>query len=224
MNIPGSTQDYVFDEFSRYHDARYSRFSRLVRSTFDEAVNQFDAGSIDLLHIDGLHTYEAVKHDFETWHGKLSPRAVVLFHNISAQGSQVEVWRLWNELKAIYPHFEFTHCHGLGVLGVGPHVGRSLHRLFDLAKHDAEGSRVVCAFFERLGAGLVERSWWNVLRAYARRKRTSSQAYREASRGNTRRADNASKNSREPFRRVCRTRATHRGSGDGVSCAAGGSR
>ena len=45
----------VFDHLRRYHDSQYSSFSKLVRSTFDEAVDQFNDESIDLLHIDSRH-------------------------------------------------------------------------------------------------------------------------------------------------------------------------
>src|SRR5216683_4668705 len=37
----------VFEEVRRYHDRRYSSFSSLVRSTFDEAVRHFAPGTID---------------------------------------------------------------------------------------------------------------------------------------------------------------------------------
>src|SRR5262249_20021152 len=62
----------VYEELCQYHDARYAAFSRLVRSTFDEAVAHFPEDSVDLLHIDGYHVYDTVRHDFETWLPKMS--------------------------------------------------------------------------------------------------------------------------------------------------------
>ena len=50
-----------------HHDPLYGSFSEMVRSTFDGGLNYFADGSVDLLHIDGFHSYEAVRHDFEMW-------------------------------------------------------------------------------------------------------------------------------------------------------------
>ena len=109
----------VFREFQEYHDPRYHGFSRLIRSTFDEALGQFGEGTIDLLHIDGCHTYDAVRDDYESWRPKLSDRGIVLFHDINVRERDFGVWRLWDEVRAVHPSFAFLHCHGLGVLGVG---------------------------------------------------------------------------------------------------------
>src|SRR5918993_2647958 len=55
----GVFDDSVFHEWSEYHGRRFSTFSSLIRATFDEALEHFPAASIDLLHIDGYHTYAA---------------------------------------------------------------------------------------------------------------------------------------------------------------------
>jgi glycosyltransferase involved in cell wall biosynthesis len=115
----GEYGNEVFDELRGFHDARFGRFSTLLRCTFDEALDKIADRSVDLLHIDGLHTYDAVRHDFESWLPKLSDRAVVLLHDTNERGGDFGVWRLWGELSRQYPSFEFLHGHGLGVLAVG---------------------------------------------------------------------------------------------------------
>ena len=102
-----------------YHDPHYGKFSTLIQSDFDAAVAGFADGSIDLLHIDGCHTYDAVRHDYQTWKPKLSERAVVLFHDTQMRELDFGVWRFWAEISRDRPHFEFHHANGLGVLGAG---------------------------------------------------------------------------------------------------------
>ncbi len=115
----GTYDESVLAELRSFHDSHYPAFSNLIQSTFDDAVGYFGDGTIDLLHIDGLHFYDDVAHDFETWKPKLSSRAVVLFHDISERQNGFGVWQLWEELCLGYPNFTFIHGHGLGVLAVG---------------------------------------------------------------------------------------------------------
>ena len=115
----GFYDEGIFELIKAAHDPFYSTFSSLMRMTFDEAVEKFEDHTIDLLHIDGLHTYEAVKHDFETWFPKLSNNAVVLFHDINVFRDDFGAHWFWYETNKYYPHFSFTHCNGLGVLLVG---------------------------------------------------------------------------------------------------------
>jgi O-antigen biosynthesis protein len=108
----------VYANFSRFHE-RYRAFSSLLRMEFGAAAETFDNARIDLLHIDGEHSYEAVRRDFETWLPKLSDRGIVLFHDTNVRGRGFGVWRIWSELSRQWPSFEFLHCSGLGVLAVG---------------------------------------------------------------------------------------------------------
>ena len=110
---------HVLADLRSHHDALYGDFSRLFQCSFDDALSTFNDASIDLLHIDGLHTYEAVRHDFESWFPKLSAHGVVLFHDIAVHEDDFGAWRYWAEIKERYPSFEVQYGCGLGVLAVG---------------------------------------------------------------------------------------------------------
>ncbi len=118
----GTYGEEVYTSLKAFHDARYSAFSTLLRTSFDDACARFAAGSIDLLHIDGLHNFEAVSHDWLQWREKLSDAAVVLFHDTNVRDPGFGVWRLWAQLRGRYPSFEFLHGCGLGVLLVGERI------------------------------------------------------------------------------------------------------
>jgi hypothetical protein len=124
----GDSQAGFYDETVyaavKLTNRKYESFSTLLRTKFDEANEYFDDGSIDLLHIDGLHTYQAVKHDFETWLPKMSKNGVVLFHDTNVHRKDFGVHRLWEELSRTHTTLELMHSNGLGILDLSAESNR----------------------------------------------------------------------------------------------------
>lgn len=112
----GTYNDNIYQKLHGYVSIEYS-YLTLLRMTFDQALATFSDESIDILHIDGLHTYNAVKHDFTTWLPKVKKTGIILFHDTQVQNKDFGVFRFWEELKQQYHNvYNFPHSHGLGVL------------------------------------------------------------------------------------------------------------
>jgi len=176
----GTYGEEVFNQVTRHNQGHYAGFSTLIRSSFDAAVHHFEDGSIDLLHIDGLHTYDAVRHDFESWLPKLSDRAVVLFHDTNVKNSNFGVGRYFHELSREYPSFEFYHSHGLGVLGVGSQQGDALSQLFS-AWHNPFTTQSFHNIFSRLGQSCDDILMAQANRALIDEQQRTLDSYRKAS-------------------------------------------
>jgi hypothetical protein len=130
-----------------------------VRKDFNEACAQFEEKSVDLLHIDGTHTYEAVSNDFHTWLPKMSDRGVVLFHDVNVNventgpaSAKFGVRKFFDSVKDRYPHLEFDHCWGLGMLVVGREAPAAVMDLVEAAR-----SPRLAAYFGGKGAEVSRR-------------------------------------------------------------------
>lgn len=147
----GFYDDSIYQSVVARNERSYGDFSTLLRMTFDQALDEVPDGTVDLLHIDGLHTYEAVRHDFTTWLPKMSHRGVVVFHDTNVHIEGFGVQAFFAPLRERYPSFEFLHGNGLGVIAVGKEIGDSMSALFECAKSSKADAKVQAAF-SRLGA------------------------------------------------------------------------
>ncbi|WP_075352581.1 class I SAM-dependent methyltransferase [Algoriphagus marinus] len=126
--------DLIYHDLFSYVKLNYADNCTLLKMTFEEAVASFSDNSIDLLHIDGYHTYDAVKKDFEDYLPKMKTNGIVLFHDILVKDSDFGVHIFWEELSNKYPSFIQDNGTGLGVLL----VSESSNDIFDSIRFETD--------------------------------------------------------------------------------------
>ena len=119
-----------------YHWAKiplYRKFARreqqlhLIRgdshssAVFDRVRSILRERKLDLLFIDGDHTYEGVKGDFERFSPLVRKGGMVVFHDIVEHPPETEcaVDRFWNEVKTQFSHQEIIESPSQGWAGIG---------------------------------------------------------------------------------------------------------
>lgn len=128
-----------------YHPLRipiYKRFAapaqrlHLVRAdshspqTLERITGLLGGSKLDYLFIDGDHTYEGVKRDFEMYSPLVRDGGIIAFHDIvehrpddpalaEALGLHCEVVRFWEEIKPSHSHWEIVENRNQGWAGIG---------------------------------------------------------------------------------------------------------
>ena len=106
---PGQLLHFIQDDS---HDMK-------TRARLEEVLR---GREIDFLMIDGDHTYEGVRQDFEMYAPLVGRGRPIAFHDIlpHPEDSLCEVDRFWNEIRSGYRHIELTdegaQYGGIGVL------------------------------------------------------------------------------------------------------------
>jgi predicted O-methyltransferase YrrM len=119
--------------YTRWQEKLYATFGREQQRVELLRADSHDARTVDLVRkttggrpldfllIDGDHSYEGVKRDFELYAPLVAPGGYIAFHDI-VPGPEARVGgvpRFWQELKQTRPVTEFVNDWKQGAYGIG---------------------------------------------------------------------------------------------------------
>jgi predicted O-methyltransferase YrrM len=120
-----STYDYVRER----RDELGLKNVKFIKGYFGLVARDWQR-PIDILHIDGYHTFQAVKSDYDTWSQFVKDDGVILFHDTCVREADYEVYKFFEELQL--PKVNFTCSHGLGVVSLNEDLIREIKTTFNL--------------------------------------------------------------------------------------------
>lgn len=92
------------------------------RETFEQVKHLFGSRLVDFAFIDGDHTYEGVKADFQLYGPLVRPGGLIGFHDVLPRPDMpdIQVNRFWGEIRDKYESMEFIGPDGSGrQIGIG---------------------------------------------------------------------------------------------------------
>lgn len=112
-----------YQSFARQHQRlTLLRTDSHLQGTLEQVRDLFHGEPIDFAFIDGDHTYEGVKKDFEMYGPMVRKGGLIAFHDILPRPDmpEIQVDRFWNELKLKYNTVDFVGSSDTGrAIGIG---------------------------------------------------------------------------------------------------------
>jgi predicted O-methyltransferase YrrM len=106
---------------SKYQKIRLLRRSSHDLNTLNMVKGYLNNAQLDVLFIDGDHTYKGVKQDFELYSSLVRKGGLVVFHDVANHPPEtgVEVNRFWSEIKQNFSNQEIIKDPNQGGAGIG---------------------------------------------------------------------------------------------------------
>lgn len=95
------------------------RVNSHLESTLDRVRYLLNGRPIDFLFIDGDHTFDGVKRDFEMYSTLVAPGGLIAFHDIQTQGHGHQVMSYWKSIRANLHSEEIVDDPLSGEYGIG---------------------------------------------------------------------------------------------------------
>lgn len=113
----------IYQAFAKENQKLYLlRKDSHQQETLEEVKKILNGNKLDFLFIDGDHTYKGVKKDFEMYSPLVRKGGIIAFHDIvchSLVPMEVQVEKLWKEIKNIFPLKELIKSPNQDWAGIG---------------------------------------------------------------------------------------------------------
>ncbi len=130
LDLPGEQFDGTYGDESIEKFKTYIKNNQTLKcvradshsnETVGEIVRILDGRKIDFLFIDGDHSYEGVRADFELYAPLVRQGGLIAFHDIQDNPylPAMQVERFWSEVKTQYQKYEFIDQNKANQYGMG---------------------------------------------------------------------------------------------------------